>query len=61
MHGVVDGPAVNDGVPANAIVVRLAIGFEIPKDVGSPLILVVMQDHGIVGCCFKLQRFIHQT
>ena len=43
----VDGPtvrdwlaAVNDGVPANAIVVRLAIGFEIPKDAGSLLILM---------------------
>ena len=36
--------AVNDGVPANAVVVRPAIGSDIPKDVGSPLILIVMQD-----------------
>ena len=63
--GAVDGftvrdqlAAVNDGVPANAVVMRPAIGFEIPKDAGSPLILVVMQDLGVVcpcnGCCFKL-------
>ena len=38
--------AVNDGVPANAVVMRPAIGFEIPKDVGSPLILTVMQNPG---------------
>ena len=38
VRGAVDGPtvrdwlaAVNDGVPANAVVMRPAIGFEIPK------------------------------
>ena len=53
VRGAVDGPtvrdwlaAVNDGVPANAVVMRPAIGFEIPKDAGSPLILV-MQDLGV--------------
>ena len=43
---------------ANAVVARLAIGFELPKDVGSPLILIVMQDPGVMcpfnGCWFKL-------
>ena len=29
--------AVNDGVPTNAVVMRLAIGFEIPKGAISPL------------------------
>ena len=46
--------AVNDGVPANAVV-------EIPEDAG-PLILIVMQDPRVVcpcnGCCFKLLWFI---
>ena len=50
--------AVNDGVPANAVVMRPAIGFEVLKDAGSPLILSVMQGSGVVcpchGCCFKL-------
>ena len=41
--------AVNDGVPANAVVVRPAIGFDTPKDVGSPLILIVMQDPGVLS------------
>ena len=60
VRGAVDGPtvrdwlaAVNDGVPANA-----AIGVEILKDAVSPLILIVVQDPGVVcpcsGCCFKL-------
>ena len=55
VRGAVDGAtvrdwlaAVNDGVPANAVVMRPAIGFEIPKDAGSPLILIVMQDPGVV-------------
>ena len=39
--------AVNDGVPANAVM-RPAIGFEIPKGAGSPLILIVVQDPGVV-------------
>ena len=67
VHGAVNDPtvrdwlaAVNDGVPANAVVVRPAIGFEIPKDVGSRLILIVMQDPGVVYpfccCCSKLLR-----
>ena len=50
---MVDGPtvrdwlaAVNDGVPANGVVMRPAIGFEIPKDAGSHLILIVMQNPG---------------
>ena len=57
--------AVNDGVPANAVVMRPAIGFEIPKDAGSPLILIVMQDPGVVcpcnGCCFELQWFLRKN
>ena len=50
--GEVDGPTVRDwlaakdGVPANAVVMRPAIVFEIPKDAGSPLILIVVQDPG---------------
>ena len=51
--GPVDSPtvrdslaAVNDGVPANAVVMRPAIGFEMTKDAGSPLILTVVQDPG---------------
>ena len=43
--GAVDGPTVGDclagrerRVPTNAIVMRPAIGFEIPKGAGSPLI-----------------------
>ena len=43
VRGAVDGPTVRDwledvnsGVPAIAVVVRPAIGFEIPKDAGSP-------------------------
>ena len=36
---------------------RPAIGFEIAKDAGSPLILIIMQDPGVVcpcdGCCFN--------
>ena len=39
---------VNDGVHTNAVVMRPVIGFEIPKDAGSPLILIVMQDPGVV-------------
>ena len=39
--------AVNDGVPANAVVMRPAIGFEIPKDV----VLIVVQDPGVVCPC----------
>ena len=69
--GAVDGPtmrdwlaAVNDGVPANAVVMRPAIGFEIPQDAGSPLILIVVQDPGVVcpcnGCCFNLLWFIRK-
>ena len=50
--------AVNDRVPTNAVVMRPAIGFEIAKDEGSPLILIVIQGSGVVcpchGCCFKL-------
>ena len=53
VRGAVDGLAVrdwlaamNDGVPANAVVMRPAIVFEIPKGACSPLILVVMQDPG---------------
>ena len=60
VRGAVDGStvrdwlaAVNDGVPANAVVIRPATGFEIPKGAGSPLILTVMLDPGF-GCCFKL-------
>ena len=64
VRGAVDGSteldwlaAVNDGVPANAVVMRPAICFEIPEDAGRPLILIVMQDPGVVcpcnGCCFK--------
>ena len=56
VRGAVDGStvrdwlaAVNDGVPANAVVMRPAIGFEIPKDADSPLILIVMQDPGGVS------------
>ena len=71
MRGEVDGPtvrdwlaAVNDGVHANAVVMRPAIGFEIAKGAGSPLILIVMQDPGVVcpcdGCCFKLKWFIRK-
>ena len=56
--------AVNDGVPANAVVMRPAICFEIPRDAGSPLILIVMQDPGVVspcnGCCFKLKWFVRE-
>ena len=37
---------MNDGVPTNAVVMRPAICFEISKDAGSPLILIVMQDPG---------------
>ena len=51
--------AVNDGIPA--IVMRPAIGFDIPEDVGSSLIVIHMQDLGVVCpcyvCCFKLLRF----
>ena len=36
--------------PANALVMRPAIGFEIPKDGGSSLILIVMQDLGWCVC-----------
>ena len=54
--------AVIDGVPANAVVVRPTIGFEIPKAAGRTLILIVMQDPGVVcpfiGCCFKLWWFV---
>ena len=68
MHGAVEDPtardslaAVNDGVPANATVMRPATSF----DAGRPLILIVMQVPGVVcpchGCCFKLQRFIRET
>ena len=68
VRGAVDGAtvrdwlaAVNDGVPANAVVMRPAIAFEIPKNAGSPLILTVTQDPGVVcpcdGCCFKRQCF----
>ena len=53
VRGAVDGPtvrdwlaAVNDGVPTNAVVMRPAIGFEVPKDAGSSLILIVTQDPG---------------
>ena len=56
VRGAVDGStvrdwlaAVNDGVPANAVVMRPAIGFEIPKGAISPLILIVMQDPGSWG------------
>ena len=49
---------VNDGVPLNAFVMRPEVGFEVPKDAGSTLILTVMQDPGVVcpcfGCRFKL-------
>ena len=34
------------------------------KDAGSPLILIVMQDPGVVcpcdGCCFKLHWFVRK-
>ena len=70
VRGAEDGPsmrdwlaAVNDGVPANTVVMRPAVGFEIPKNAGSPLILIVMQDLGVVcpcNCCFKLQWFIRK-
>ena len=50
--------AVNDGIPENAVVMRMAIGFVIPK----ALILIVMQDPGVVcpcnGCCDKLSWLI---
>ena len=53
VRGAVDDPtvrdllaAVNDKVPANAVVMRPAISLEIPKDVGSSLILIPMQDSG---------------
>ena len=49
VRGSGDGPtvrdwlaAVNGGVSAKAVVLRPAIGFEIAKDAGSPLILIVM-------------------
>ena len=71
MRGAVDGPTVrdwlaaNDGVSANAVVMPPAIGFEIPKGAGSPLVLIVMQDPGVVcpcsGCCFKQKWFIRQN
>ena len=51
MCGAVDSlwlAVVNDGVHTNAVVMRPAIGFEILKDAGSPLILIVMQDPGVV-------------
>ena len=73
VRGAVDGPtvrdwlaAVNDGVPANAVVMRPAVGFAIPKDAGSPLILIVMLGSlGWVcpcdGCCLKLWWFIRKN
>ena len=67
MHRAVNDPtvrewlaAVNDGFPSSAVVVRPAIGFDIPKDVGSPLILIVMQDP-FYCCCFKLLWFIRKN
>ena len=68
VRGAVDDPtvrdwlaAVNDGIPANAVVMRPAIGF----DAGRPLILIVMQVPGVMcpchGSCFKLYWFIRET
>ena len=69
VRGVVNDPtvrdwlaAVNDGVPANAVVVRPAIGFD---ERCGPLILTVMQDPGVLCpfyCgCFKLLKFIRKN
>ena len=56
--------AVNDGVPANAVVVGPVIGLEVPKNAGSSLIPIVIQDPGVVcpcnGCCFKLRWFVRK-
>ena len=48
VHGAVNDPTVQDWLAAVNDGVRPAIGFDIPKDVGSPLILIFMLDPGVL-------------